>query len=67
MEDYELFKETGINFPKDFVFTKEDLKDFYVALSQFKYRTLMRHGIDPKDIIAHIERRILNKRTERGG
>ena len=31
MEDYELFKEIGIEFPKDFVFTKEDWKDFFVT------------------------------------
>lgn len=50
MQDFKLFKEIGIGFPKGFQFTKNDWKDFYTTLSKFKQRTLRRHGINPKSI-----------------
>ena len=66
MEDYDLFKEIGIEFPRDFVFTKEDWKDFFVTLSKFKFRTLKRHGIDNRDIITGTGRVIPYRKSERG-
>ena len=66
MKNYELFKEIGIEFPKDFVFTKEDWKDFFATLSSFKHRTFKRHGLDPLDIITPTGRMLRNKRSERG-
>ena len=67
MKDDELWKEIGIEFPKDFVLCQEDWKDFYVTLSAFKYRALWRQGIDPLDIITPTGKIIRNKRSQRGG
>jgi len=67
MEAYELFTEIGISFPKDFIFSKDDWKDFYITLSKFKHRALKRQGIDPLDITLPTGRIIKNRRSERGG
>ena len=67
MRDYEYLRQIGINFPKDFVFTKDDWKDFYRTLSEFKFRVLQRHGIDALDITTPTGRIIPNRGNERGG
>ncbi|MBC8460493.1 MAG: hypothetical protein H8D67_21120 [Deltaproteobacteria bacterium] len=47
MNDYEYLKQVGIEFPKDFVFTQNDWKDFYRTLSEFKCHVMRRQGLDP--------------------
>lgn len=66
MKDYEYLKQVGIEFPKDFIFTQDDWKDFYTTLSEFKYRAFKRHGLDPLDIVTPTGRIIRNKTSERG-
>lgn len=66
MKDFEYLKQVGIALPKDFVLSKDDWKDFYVTLAEFKYRILTRQGIDPLDIITPTGKRIPNKKSERG-
>ena len=66
MNDSEYLKQVGIEFPKDFVFTQDDWKDFYFTLSEFKYRVMRRHGLDPLDIVTPSGRILPNKRSERG-
>jgi len=41
-DDIEALKEIGIDFPKDFVFSKHDWIDLFRTLARFKFRVMQR-------------------------
>jgi len=57
----DFLKSFGFQFPKDFIFSKQDWIDLFQTMCEFKLRVYKRHEIE-----SHTDRfRKMNKRTER--
>ena len=68
MKDWEFLKQVGIEIPRQITLTKDEWKDLYATMAEFKGRVMRNHGYHPKDTFHPTTGKLIkHKRSKRGG